>query len=131
MAELPTGPGNASGSNTSPKSVTSTSSGRSITTEATNDHDIPANAPATEAKIGTVKEALDSTVPTVKPKPAEEKKQDKTEQPILSLAALREHHIRNGTAPTTEQVQEVKELEAKIAEEGGKVHRTNPIEKGK
>lgn len=100
------------------------------------DEPLPPAEPKRDANvpIGNVADALKSTVKTVDAPKADaqpEKVDESKKQPIESLAALRYHHNTNGTAPTSEEVEEVRTLENKIAEEGGKKLRVNPIEKGK
>lgn len=51
----------------------------------------------------------------VETKEAQDKKKD---APITTLAQLRDWHLSKGTEPTTEELDKVKELEAKVAEEG-------------
>lgn len=78
--------------------------------------------------IGTVEEALKSEIPTVEAdvEDASEKERDtETEAKILSLAQLRDYHIKHGTASTPEEVEKVRELEKEIYEQGGEKLRVN------
>lgn len=83
------------------------------------------------APVGEVKDALKSEIPTIDaPKPGEEAEERDTSKnpPVTSLAELKVWHRNRGTAPTREEVDNVRELENKVLEEGGKKLRTNTQE---
>lgn len=83
------------------------------------------------APIGSVESGISKNVDTVKADDEKEKKveESKEEVEIHSVAALRAWHNKRGTSPTTEEINKTREVENKIAEEGGKLHRTNKPEK--
>lgn len=99
-----------------------------------------------EPPIGTVEDAITRDYTEAAPKedantehqakqkrallgsvPNEEKEEP---APITSVAQLRDFHVARGTAPTTEEVNKVRELERDIEKEGGKLFRKPAAERG-
>lgn len=88
-------------------------------TDVSNRTDIPAGV-----ILKSAKQAISKHTKT-RPHPEKyEKKRDTSKRaPIASLAQLKEERKLQGRAPTTEEVAQVKQLEADIMEEGGKHER--------
>lgn len=93
---------------------------------------VPATVDSRSAPIGDVKDALTKNIPTEKAdeKDASEKKRDTSKPaPITTLAQLRDWHVANGTAPTQEEIDKVKQIEKETMEKGAEQVRTTPKEK--
>lgn len=70
-------------------------------------------------RIGTVADAINPKAAATEPiKEHKERKQNQKDAPITTLAQLRDWHLARNSEPSAEELEKVRALEAKVAEEG-------------